>query len=37
MKLVSHKRIIQNEFEGVGIRLNRKKLDLEICKIDKIG
>ena len=36
LKPLYHKRIIENELEGVGIRLNRKKPDIEI-KMSKKG
>lgn len=37
VKPLSHKRIIENELEGVGIRLNKKKPDIEIRRSDKGG
>jgi len=37
LKPLYHKRIIENELEGVGIRLNRKKPDIEIKMSTKGG
>ena len=37
LKPLYHKRIIENELEGVGIRLNRKKPDIEIRMSTKGG
>lgn len=37
VKPLSHKRIIENELEGVGIRLNRKKPDIQIKLSNKGG
>jgi small GTP-binding protein len=37
VKPLSHKRIIENELEGVGIRLNRKKPDITIRPNNKGG
>jgi small GTP-binding protein len=37
VKPLSHKRIIENELEGVGIRLNRKKPDITIRLSNKGG
>jgi small GTP-binding protein len=37
VKPLSHKRIIENELEGVGIRLNRKKPDIQIKPNSKGG
>lgn len=37
LKPLNHKRIIENELEGVGIRLNRRKPDIEIKRDSKGG
>ncbi|MES1904490.1 MAG: GTP-binding protein [Paramarteilia canceri] len=37
MKPMSHKRIIERELEGFGIRLNKEKPDIKINKLEKGG
>lgn len=37
MKPLTHKRIIERELEGFGIRLNKKKPDIYLKKKDKGG
>ena len=37
MKPVTHKKIIERELEGFGIRLNKKKPDIYLKKKDKGG
>lgn len=37
MKPMTHKRIIERELEGFGIRLNKKKPDIKIKRREKGG
>ena len=36
MKTLQHKKIIENELDGVGIRLNQKRPDISFKKKDKV-